>query len=81
MDILRFLQFELARGFLFFEESFEFWDGFEQAGPLFIIECDGEAPEAIDADAAFSPTRKSRVPLRFEPDCFCSCASCALSSS
>jgi len=52
-DILRFLQFEFACGLLFFKEGFEFWDRFEQAGPLLVIECDGEAAEAIDADAAF----------------------------
>src|SRR5439155_2116283 len=63
---LRFFQLEFAFGFLFFEEGFEFGDGFEQADPLFVIERDGKTPEAVDADAAlFSDTEiESAAPFR-----------------
>src|ERR1700730_1597959 len=47
------LQFELAGGFIFFEEFAELGCGFEQANPLFVIKRDGKAAEAIDADATF----------------------------
>src|SRR6267143_2851661 len=47
------LQLELAGGFVFFEEFAELRHGVDEADPLFVIERDGKAAEAVNADAAF----------------------------
>src|SRR5580658_6586732 len=44
---------ELQARFVFFQEGAEIVGDSEQAIPLFVIECDREAPEAVDADASF----------------------------
>src|ERR1700675_4957787 len=45
--------FQFESGLVLFEEGTEAVGGIEKAHPLLVVECDGEAPETIDADAAF----------------------------
>src|SRR5438445_13600021 len=43
------LVFEFESGFILFDKFAELLGGLEQAGPLFVIKCHGETPEAVYA--------------------------------
>src|SRR5579862_9220081 len=55
------LQFEPR--LIFFEERAQIFGSVEQANPLFVIECDREAAEAVDADASLFADAKFEAAL------------------
>ena len=59
------LVFQLQLGFVFFHELRDVVGGAEEAVPLLVIESDGEAAEAIDADAAFFAYFEDEVAAAF----------------
>src|SRR5258705_13096737 len=75
--MLLLFELELAGGFVFLEEFAELRHGVEEADPLFVIERDGKAAEAVDADAAFFADAKferaaaaARLLFHFRDFCF-----------
>src|SRR5437016_2537318 len=51
--VLFFPELQLSGGFVLLEERAKLWRSFKQANPLFIVQRDGKAPEAVHADAPF----------------------------